>query len=165
MSSPEITLELTCPSPLQYDPLDHHETGSISTIREETPSIMERVIVIIVLLAAVALAAFSFLGPKPQGSTSTAREATFTLTEYAITPNRITLANARVKLVFKNDGNIAHGIEIYDTVEQRVIAKIDYIRPKSTATPLWIELTGGRRYQLYDPTWRRRGMEALIIVP
>lgn len=127
---------------------------------------MERVIVIVVLLAAVALAAFSFLGPKPQGgSSSVAREATFTLTEYAITPNRINLANARVKLVFKNDGNIAHGIEIYDTVEQRVIAKIDYIRPKSTATPLWIELTGGRRYQLYDPTWRRRGMEALIIVP
>ncbi|OGF52692.1 MAG: hypothetical protein A2Z21_03740 [Candidatus Fraserbacteria bacterium RBG_16_55_9] len=123
---------------------------------------MERVIAIIVILAAVALIGFSLFGPKSSPPPPGARDAAFTLTEYAITPNRITMESGRVKLTFANQGNNIHQVEIYDTVEQRVVGKIELLRPKST-TILWVDITGGRRYQIYDPVWRKRGMEALII--
>lgn len=123
---------------------------------------MERVIAIIVILAAAALIGFTLFGPKSSTPPAGAKEATFTLTEYAITPDRINMKSGRVKLVFTNQGNNIHQIEIYDTVETRVVAKIDLLRPKATTT-LWVDITGGRRYQIYDPVWRKRGMEALII--
>jgi hypothetical protein len=125
---------------------------------------MERVVAIIVIIAALALIGFSLFGPRtPTSPGSAPTEATFTLTEYAITPNRINMKGGRVKLVFINQGNNLHQIEIYDPVEQRVVAQIALIRPKSTAAPLWVQLPAGRRYEVYDPVWRRRGMEALII--
>lgn len=131
---------------------------------------MERVVVVIVILVALALAGFALFGPKHNPGASAQKEVQFTLTEYKITltpsnpgtPNRVTIESGRVKLVFSNQGKNSHQIEIYDTVEQRVIAKIDFLRPKGSTT-LWLDLVGGRRYQVYDPIWRKRGMEALII--
>jgi len=124
---------------------------------------MERAIAIIVILAALALVGFTVFGPKsPTSGARGPKEATLTLTNYAITPNRVNLSSGRVKLVFQNQSENLHAIEIYDTVEQRVIIKIDIIRPRSSFTQ-WVDLIGGRRYQVYDPVWRKRGMEGLIL--
>jgi hypothetical protein len=128
---------------------------------------MERAITIIVILAILALVGFALFGPKgssPGGGAAQAqREARFTLTEYQITPNRVEIQSGRVKLVFVNQGKIVHQIELYDTVEQRVLReKAEFIRPGETQV-LWVDLVGGRRYQMYDPIWRNKGMEALLI--
>jgi len=122
---------------------------------------MERAIAIIVILAVLALVGLALFGPKPQSSANVPKEAQFTLTEYAITPNQVSLQRGLVKLVFVNRGKIVHQIEIYDPVEKRAIAKLDMIGSGTTET-LWIELAGGRRYFVYDPVWRKRGMEAVI---
>ncbi|GEM_PF-3483521 len=128
---------------------------------------MERAITIIVFVAILALVGFAFFGPKGGGPLGGAvqaqREAQFTLTEYQITPNRVEIQGGRVKLVFVNQGRYIHQIELYDTVEQRVLKeKAEFIRPGETQV-LWVDLVGGRRYQLYDPVWRAKGMEALLI--
>ena len=129
---------------------------------------MERAITIIVILAILALVGFALFGPKGSfpgggGATQAQREARFTLTEYQITPNRVEIRSGRVKLVFVNQGKFIHQIEIYDTVEQRVLPeKAEFIRPGETQV-LWVDLVGGRRYQMYDPIWRNKGMEALLI--
>jgi len=67
-----------------------------------------------------------------------------------------------VKLTFTNQGRILHGIEIYDPVEKRVVASINIIRIGESET-IWVDLVAGRRYQVYDPTWRNKGMEGVII--
>lgn len=128
---------------------------------------MERAITIVVILAILALVGFALFGPKGSSSGGTAgpvpREARFTLTEYQINPNRVEIQSGRVKLVFVNQGKIVHQIELYDTVEQRVLKeKAEFIRPGETQV-LWVDLVGGRRYQMYDPIWRNKGMEALLI--
>ena len=128
---------------------------------------MERAITIIVILAILALVGFALFGPKGSflggGATQAQREVRFTLTEYQISPNRVEVESGRVKLVFVNQGKIVHNIEIYDPVEDRTLEdKAEFIRPGETQV-LWVDLVGGRRYQMYDPIWRNKGMEALLI--
>ncbi len=126
---------------------------------------MGRILAIIAILVTLALVGFSLFGPKTRnpGTTATAqRQASFTLTEYAISPDRVTIQSGRVKLTFTNQGKILHKIEIYDTVEQRVILTSDMIRQNDTKE-IWVDLVGGRRYEVYDPIWRSKGMEGLII--
>ncbi len=128
---------------------------------------MERAITIIVILAILALVGFALFGPKGSflggGTTQAQREVRFTLTEYQISPNRVEVESGRVKLVFVNQGKIVHNIEIYDPVEDRTLEdKAEFIRPGETQV-LWVDLVGGRRYQMYDPIWRNKGMEALLI--
>jgi hypothetical protein len=123
---------------------------------------MERAIAIIVILAALALIGFSLFGPKPQSPGAVQKEAHITLTKNAITPERVYLKHGRVKITVTNKDTILHQIEIYDPVEKRVIAEIDLIRIGATET-IWVNLTGGRRYEIYDPIWRNKGMEGLII--
>jgi Tfp pilus assembly protein PilE len=123
---------------------------------------MERAIAIIVILAALVLIGFSLFGPKSQNPGAAQKEAHFTLTKNAITPERVYVQHGRVKIVITNKDTILHEIEIYDPVEKRVIAETDLIRIGATKT-LWVDLTGGRRYEIYDPIWRKKGMEGLII--
>ena len=124
---------------------------------------MERVITIVVILAALALAGFAVFGPKSQQSADTVlKEAKLTLTNYAITPNRVNLASGRVKFVFENQTGNIHAIEIFDPVEQKVILEVKTVRPHSNFT-IWVDLVGGRRYEIYDPVWRNRGMQGILI--
>jgi plastocyanin len=124
---------------------------------------MGRLLAIVAILVALALVGFSLFGPKTRNPRPTAQnETSFTLTEYAISPERVTIQAGRVKLTFTNKGKILHQIEIYDTVEQRMIFQSDMIRQNDTKV-VWVDLVGGRRYEVYDPVWRNRGMEGLII--
>jgi len=125
---------------------------------------MERILAIIVILLALVLVGLSLFGPKPQNPSGTTfqKEAQITLTKYAINPDHISILAGRVKLVITNNDDILHQIEIYDPVEKRVIGKIDLIRPQSTKT-LWVDLVRGRRYEIYDPIWREKGMEGVIL--
>lgn len=125
---------------------------------------MERILAIIVILVALALIGLSLFGPKPHntGSATFQKEAQITLTKYAINPNRISILAGRVKLVITNNDDILHKIEIYDPVEKRVIGGIDLISPRSTET-IWVDLIRGRRYEIYDPDWREKGMDGVII--
>ncbi len=127
---------------------------------------MGRVIAIVLVLAALALVGFSLFGPKSpasgSGPQSLKREASITLTEYQLNPDRIYVRGGRVKLTFTNQGRILHGIEIYDPVEKRVVASINIIRIGESET-IWVDLVAGRRYQIYDPVWRNKGMEGVII--
>lgn len=126
---------------------------------------MGRVIAIILILAALALIGFSMFGPKSPttGPGTVKREAQITLTEYKLNPDRIYVKGGRVKLVFTNQGRILHEIEIYDPVEKRVVASVEIIRIGESET-LWVDLVTGRRYDVYDPIWRKKGMEGVIIV-
>ncbi len=123
---------------------------------------MERVIAIIVIGAALALVGWTLFGPKSPSDSTILKEGQFTLTEYKITPDRVNLQSGRVKVVFNNQGRILHQIEIYDPVERTVIAKIDVLRPSGSIT-IWVDLVRGRRYEVYDPIWRSKGMEGLIL--
>jgi plastocyanin len=124
---------------------------------------MGRLLAIVAILVTLALIGFSLFGPKTRNpGPTTQKEASFTLTEYAVSPERVTIQGGRVKLTFTNKGKILHQIEVYDTVEQRVIFQSDMIRQNDTKW-YWVDLVGGRRYEVYDPVWRNKGMEGLII--
>lgn len=124
---------------------------------------MGRLLAVVAILVALALVGFSLFGPKTHRPSTTTQQTTdFTLTEYAISPDRVTIQAGRVKLTFTNKGRILHQIEIYDTVEQRVVITSDMIRQNDTEV-IWVDLVGGRRYEVYDPIWRNKGMEGLII--
>lgn len=127
---------------------------------------MDRVLVILAIVAALALIGLSLLMPNPAPG-ALQREAQFTLTKNAIDPERIVLQHGRVKLVVTNRDTVLHQIEVFDPVENRTVAQLTHLRPQQTQA-LWVDLSGGgigeRRYQIYDPLFRQKGMEAVIIV-
>lgn len=132
---------------------------------------MERILVLVAIAAGLALIAISLLMPNPTPRNSSAatfkREAQIELQQNAIRPDRIFVQHGRVKLVIANRDTVLHQIELFDPVEDVVIADKSHIRPGQTVT-LWVDLAGGgigeRRYRLYDPIFRNRGMEAVLIV-
>jgi hypothetical protein len=125
---------------------------------------MEKILAILVILVAVGLVGLSIFGPKNYGGTTAFdKEATIKIDPgRKFDPDRITMSSGRVKISITNTNNILHQIVIYDNVEQRIIAQWDSIKPGATETQ-WVELVRGRRYDMYDPTWKDKGMKAVLI--
>ena len=132
---------------------------------------MDRIFVIVAILAGLALIGIALFLPGGSSGTTgngTAQtSANIALQHQSFSPDRVTLQHGRVKLVLTNQSNVLHEIELYDPVSQRVIHREDIIRPGQSKT-IWVDLQGGvigeRRYQLYDPVFREKGMEAVLIV-
>ena len=132
---------------------------------------MDRIFVIVAILAGLALIGIALFLPGGGGGTTASGTATksanIALQHQSFSPDRVTLQHGRVKLVLTNQSDVLHQIELYDPVSQRVIHREDIIRPGQSKT-IWVDLQGGvigeRRYELYDPVFRSKGMEAILIV-
>lgn len=132
---------------------------------------MDRIFVIVAILAGLALIGIALFLPGGAGGGTTGgtaqTSANIDLQHQSFSPDRVTLQHGRVKLVLTNQSDVLHQIELYDPVSQRVIHREDIIRPGQSKT-IWVDLQGGvigeRRYQLYDPVFRNKGMEAVLIV-
>jgi len=127
---------------------------------------MERIAAILVILVALGLIGLSFFGPRNFGNgTSSGQfdtDATITIVPgREFDPNRVEMSGGRVQITFRNTNNILHKIEILDPVEG-VIATYESIRPNNQETQ-WVDLVKGRRYVMYAPVWRDKGMEGVII--
>lgn len=127
---------------------------------------MDRLIIIIgvVLLAAGVAAAFLFGGggQHPMTTAQANKEATITLTEYALTPNHITMDHGRVKLIIVNSGKSIHDFILHDPVENKDIGKLPKFLKPGTSEIIWVDLIAFRRYEMYDPTYRDKGMQGSI---
>jgi len=128
---------------------------------------MERIAAILVVLVALGLIGLTVFGPKRSVDTESAvfdQEATITLIQgHQLQPDRIQMSAGRVKIVVRNTSTILHQIEIYDPVEDRVINSLSSIKARNGEESMWVELVRGRRYEIYDPTWRNKGMEGVLI--
>ncbi len=133
---------------------------------------MDRIFVIVAILAGLALLGVALFlpGGGPAGNTSNGpaqTSANIAMQNQSFDPDRVTLQHGRVKLVLTNESDVLHQIELYDPVSEQVIHSEDIIRPGQSKT-VWVDLQGGvigeRRYQLYDPVFRNKGMEAVLIV-
>lgn len=132
---------------------------------------MDRIFVIVAILAGLALIGIALFlpggGGGATGNGTATKAANIDLQHQSFSPDRVTLQHGRVKLVLTNQSNVLHQIEIYDPVSDRVIHREDIIRPGQSKT-VWVDLQGGvigeRRYELYDPVFRNKGMEAVLIV-
>lgn len=132
---------------------------------------MDRIFVIVAILAGLALIGIALFLPGGTGGSTgngTAQtSANIALQHESFSPDRVILQHGRVRLVLTNQSNVLHQIELYDPVSQQVIHREDIIRPGQSKT-IWVDLQGGvigeRRYELYDPVFRNKGMEAVLIV-
>ena len=128
---------------------------------------MERIAAVLVVLVALGLIGLTVFGPKSQvDNTNTVfdKEAVITLVQgNQLQPDRIQMSAGRVKITVRNTTTILHQIEIYDPVEDRVLQSLNSIKARDGEESMWVELVRGRRYEIYDPTWRNKGMEGVLI--
>ena len=128
---------------------------------------MEKVAAILVILVALGLIGLSVFGPKGQPDPVSAtfdKEATINLIQgHRMDPDRLQMSAGRVKITLRNTSSILHQFEIYDPVEDRVIESWSSIKANNGEESKWVELVRGRRYEMYEPTWRSKGMEGVLI--
>jgi hypothetical protein len=127
---------------------------------------MERIAAILVILVALGLIGLSVFGPRNFGGPPTTFESTADIvidSGRTFQPDRIQVSSGKVKLTVTNNNSILHQFFIFDPVENRVIATLESIRANGGTEEVWVELVRGRRYQMYDPTWRTQGLDGVII--
>ena len=127
---------------------------------------MERIAAILVILVALGLIGLSFFGPRNFGGNTGQtfdRAATIEIDiNRQFAPDRVQISGGRVQLTVRNNNDILHRIELYDPVAASVILVFESIRPGREESQ-WVELVKGRRYTIYDPVWRDKGMEGVVI--
>lgn len=128
---------------------------------------MERIAAILVILVALGLIGLSVFGPRNfGGNTSTAfgTHAQITITAARqFQPDRVEMSSGRVQITVSNQNDILHQFFIFDPVENKVIGQLESLKARTGTESLWVELIRGRRYEMYDPTWRNKGLEGIII--
>ncbi len=126
---------------------------------------MERIAAILVILVAIGLIGLSVFGPKNFGSGETFETAaTISLVSgRKLDPERVNMSGGRVQITIVNKTNILGQFEIYDPVEERIIARWDSIKPNGGSEMQWVDLVKGRRYQMYDPQFKHKGEEGVLI--
>ena len=126
---------------------------------------MEKIAAILVILVALGLIGLSIFGPKNFGSGVTFdKEATITLLpDKKLDPDRVTMSGGRVKITIVNSSPILGQFEIYDPVESRVIATWDSVKSNGGSEMQWVDLVKGRRYEMYDPIYKNKGMKGVLI--
>lgn len=129
---------------------------------------MDRLIIIgvLVVAAVVAIAVIFGGGNQSQNQITNAEassSATVTLTEYALSPNHITMDHGRVKLTIVNNGKSIHDFILHDPVENTDIGKLPKFMKPGTTEIIWVDLIAFRRYEMYDPTYREKGMQGVLV--
>ena len=126
---------------------------------------MSRLIIIAVVVLAAAVAAFFLFGgggSHPRIIKQQAQGAvTIRLTEYSMSPNRVNINHGRVKLTIVNGGKNIHQFVLHDPVLNKDIVNLPFLKPGATQVA-FVDLIAFRRYEMYDPTYREKGMEGAI---
>jgi uncharacterized cupredoxin-like copper-binding protein len=125
---------------------------------------MNSLIIIGAIVVAVALGAFMIFGGGGQHPTTTVQASnavTITLTEYAFNPNHVVMNHGRVKLTIVNAGKVIHEFIIHDPVTNQDIGTVPFLKPGATQD-LWVDLVAMRRYEIYDSTYRQKGMNGAV---
>lgn len=126
---------------------------------------MSRLIIIAVVVLAAAVAAFFLFGGGGLHRQLIKQQAqgaiTIRLTEYAMSPNRVTINHGRVKLTIVNGGKNVHEFVLHDPVLNKDIVNLPFLKPGATQA-VFVDLIAFRRYEMYDPTYRKKGMEGAI---
>ena len=127
---------------------------------------MERIAAILVILVALGLIGLSFFGPRNFGGDTGQtfdRAATIEINSNRMfDPDRVTISGGRVQLTVRNNNDILHRVELFDPVSSNVVVVFESVRPGREESQ-WVELVKGRRYTMYDPVWRDKGMEGVVI--
>jgi len=125
---------------------------------------MDRLIIVAAVVVVAALAAFLIFGGAGQRPTTTVQASnavTITLTEYALNPNHIVINHGRVKLTIVNAGKVIHEFILHDPVTNQDIGTVAFLKPGATQD-LWVDLVAYRRYDMYDSTYRYKGMQGAL---
>jgi uncharacterized cupredoxin-like copper-binding protein len=123
------------------------------------------IILAIVFVAGAVVAAVLLGGGRPTQAPTTVQvstSTTITLTEYALTPSSVIMDHGRVKLTIVNNGKVIHDFILHDPVDNKDIGKLTKFLKPGTSEIIWVDLIAFRRYEMYDPTYRDKGMQGSI---